>query len=178
MVTFAVVWQSGQKFANGYYLLVGVLVSSTNGKTAFEDKYTTIIWLSHKSQRYLTLLLKLQHYSITTACYLSSSCIPDHWLPFIINNKVSERKDIDFWKIFATSAICKQTERLLTVDRIVHHKMVDNKEFNMNHMNKLADWLSRLHSSFRDGNMVKTLQEMPDYYRVIDSKVGKIIPCL
>ena len=56
--------------------------------------------------------------------------------------------------------------------RIVHHKMVDNKELTMKHMNKVADWLSNLHKAFKEGAMAKVLAELPDYYRSVDTRVS------
>lgn len=57
--------------------------------------------------------------------------------------------------------------------RIVHHKMVDNKEVTMSHMDKLAGWLSSLQAAFRDGDASRQLLKLPEYYRIIDKKVSR-----
>lgn len=88
--------------------------------------------------------------------------------------KTDEPELSPFWKREDNfNFICYSIKDPYSLVRIVHHKMVDNKELTMKHMNKLADWLSRLHTSFREGNMSKTLQELPDYYRAVDTKVGQ-----
>mgnify|MGYP001793069932 CR=1 FL=1 len=60
---------------------------------------------------------------------------------------------------------------LYGIGRIVHHKMVDNKEVTMKHLDKLANWLNTLHVGFRDGDPMKPLSVLPDYYQAADEKV-------
>ena len=49
--------------------------------------------------------------------------------------------------------------------------MLDNKEVKMIYIKKLADWLNKLHTAFREGTMTQALTEFPDYYREVDTKV-------